>query len=129
MKNEKEKKSGSDEIILVRFELTEAEYKATHKAYEKWDEYVKTRKLPDADPYRNSLEFIREAVGGLNQCGDKVTLHRLTERERDEIVAKHKPPQQPLEYIRMTRKKNGELHVTDAMFPWVWRPSIQLPAQ
>ena len=126
---EKEKKSNKDEIVVVRFELTEAEFKATRKAYERWDEYVKTRKLPDADPYRNGLEFLREAVGGLNQCGDKVKLYRLTQRERDEIVAKHKPPQQPLEYIRMTRKKNDELHVTDAMFPWVWRPSIQLPGQ
>ena len=27
----------------------------------------------------------------------------------------------------MTRKKNDELHVTDATFPWVWRPLIQLP--
>jgi hypothetical protein len=127
--NEKEKKSNKDEIAVMRFELTEAEFKATHKAYEKWDEYVKTRKLPDADPYRNGMEFLREAVEGLNQCGEKAKLYRLTQRERDEIVAKHKSPQQPLEYIRMTRKKNDELHVTDAMFPWVWRPSIQLPAQ
>lgn len=127
--NEKEKKSNKAEIVLMRFELTEAEFKATHKVYEKWDEHVKSRNLPDADPYRNGLEFFREAVGGLNQCGEKVKLYRLTQSERDEIVAKHKPPQQPSEYIRMTRKKNDELHVTDAMFPWVWRPSIQMPAQ
>jgi hypothetical protein len=113
----------------MRFELTEAEFKATHKVYETWDEYVKTHKLPDADPYRNGLEFLREAVGGLNQCGEKTKLYRLSTRERDEILAKHKPPQRPLEYIRMTRKKNDELHVTDAMFPWVWRPSIHIPAQ
>jgi hypothetical protein len=127
--NEKEKKSNKDEIVLMRFELTEAEFKATHKVYETWDEYVKTHKLPEADPYRNGLEFLRESVGGLNQCGEKTKLYRLSTRERDEILAKHKPPQQPLEYIRMTRKKNDELHVTDAMFPWVWRPSIRLPAQ
>lgn len=127
--NEKEKKSNKDEIVIMRFELTEAEFKKTHKTYETWDEYVKTHKLPEADPYRNGVEFLREAVEGLNQCGEKVKLYRLTRRESDEIAAKHKPPQQPLEYIRMTRKKNDELHVTDAMYPWVWRPLIQLPLQ
>ncbi len=127
--NEKEKKIKQDEIVVMRFELTEAEFKKTHKTYETWDEYVKTRKLPEADPHRNAMEFLGEAVEGLIQCGEKVKLYRLTRSERDEIVAKHKPPQQPLEYIRMTRKKNDELHVTDAMFPWVWRPLIQLPVQ
>ncbi len=40
--NEKEKKSSKVEIVVMRFELTEAEFKTTHKVYEKWDEYVKT---------------------------------------------------------------------------------------
>jgi hypothetical protein len=127
--NEKEKKSNDDEIVMMRFELTGVEFETTHKIYEIWDKYVKTSKLPEADPYRNGMEFLKEAVEGLNQCGEKVKLQRLTQRERDEIVSKYKPPQQPLEYIRMTRKKNDELHVTDATFPWVWRPLIQLPGQ
>jgi hypothetical protein len=127
--NEKEKKNNKEEIVIMRFELTQAEYEATHKIYEIWDKYVKSHKLPDADPYRNVLELLREAVEGLNQCGEKVKLYRLSQRERDEIVSKNKPPQQPLEYIRMTRKQNNELHVTDAMFPWGWRPLIQLPGQ
>lgn len=127
--NEKEKKSAKDEIVVMRFELTEAEFEATHKVYETWDEYVKTRKLPEADPYRNAVEFFKEAVEGLNQCGEKVKLQRLTQRERDELAAKYKTPQQPLEYIRVTRKNNNELHVTDAMFPWVWRPTIRPPVR
>jgi hypothetical protein len=126
--NEKEKKVAKDEIVIVRFELTEAEYETTHKAYETWDEYTKTQKLPEADPYLNAMGFLKEAVEGLNQCGEKIKLHKLTQRERDEIVSKYKPPQQPLEYIRSTRKSNDEMHVTDAMFPWVWRPLIQLPS-
>ena len=127
--NEKEKKNKQDEIVVMRFELTEAEFEKTHKTYETWDEHVKERKLPEADPYRNAMGFLKEAVEGLNQCGEKAKLYRLTQRERDELVARHKTPQQPLEYIRMTRKKNDELHVTDAIFPWIWQPMIQLPVQ
>lgn len=125
--NEKEKRANKEEIVVMRFELTEAEFTKTHKIYETWDEYVKTNKLPEADPYRNASKFLKEAVEGLDQCGEKNKLYRLTQQERDEIASKNKPPQQPLEYIRMTRKRNNELHVTDAMFPWVWRPVIQMP--
>ena len=125
--NEKEKKSKKDEIVIMRFELTEAEYESTHKAYETWDEYVKSRKLPETDPHRNAMRFMKETVDGLNQCGEKIKLHKLTQRERDEIDSKYRLPQQPLEYIRMTRKSNDEMHITDAMFPWVWRPMIQTP--
>jgi hypothetical protein len=125
--NEKEKKPNKEEILVVRFEMTEAEFNATRKVYEKWDERVKTKKLPEADPYQNGMEFLREAVEGLNQCGEKIKLYKLSQRERDEIASKYKAPQQPLEYIRMTRKKNDDLHITDAMFPWVWRPLIQMP--
>ena len=125
--NEKEKKSKKDEIVIMRFELTEAEFEKTHKVYETWDEYVKSRKLPETDPHRNAMELLKQTVEGLNQCGEKIKLHKLTQRERDEIVSKYRLPQQPLEYIRMTRKSNDEMHVTDAMFPWVWRPLIQTP--
>ena len=50
--SEKEKKSKKEEIVIMRFELTEAEFETTHKIYQTWDKYVKTHKLPHADPYR-----------------------------------------------------------------------------
>ena len=90
---------------------------------------MKTHKLPDADPYLNSMDFLSEAIESLNPCGEKVKMNRPTRLERDEITAKIKPPQQSLEYVRVMRKKNGELHVSDLVFPWQWRPTIQLPGQ
>jgi len=128
--SEKDKKSGKqEESVIARFELTEAEFERTHKVYQRWKKYVTTHKLPQADPYLNGMEFLSRAAEGLNQCGDKVKMNRPTRRERDEIVAKLSPPQQPFEYIRMTRKKNEELHVTNSMYPWIWRPLIQQPGQ
>lgn len=126
--SEKDKKSTKqEESVIARFELTEAEFERTHEIYQIWAKYVTTQKLPNGDPYLNGMEFLSKAAEGFNQCGDKVKMNRLTQRERDEIAAKLNPPQQPLEYIRITRKKNKELHVTNSMYPWVWRPLIQQP--
>lgn len=126
--SESEKKSKQGESVIARFELSEKEFETTHETYQIWEKYVTTQKLPYNDPYLNGMKFLSSAVEGLNQCGDKVKM-RLTPRERDEIIAKFKPPQQPLEYVRIIRKKNDELHVTNSMYPWVWRPLIQEPGQ
>lgn len=121
------KTSKQEESVLVRFELTEAEFETTHETYRIWENYVTSHKLPYPDPYVNVTEFVASAVEGLNQCGDKGKMNRPTRTERDEIVAKLTPPRQPLEYMRIMRKKNAELHVTNSMYPWVWRPLIQQP--
>jgi len=125
---QKDKKS-KEEIVIVRFELTNAEFETTHGIYQLWDEYAKTHTLPQSDPHANALEFLRRAAEGLNQCGEKVKLQRPTQREREELVSRYTPPLRPMEYIRMLRKKNDELNVSDATFPWFWRPSLQIPVQ
>lgn len=121
------KTSKHEESVLVRFELTEAEFETTHETYRIWEKYVTSHKLPYPDPYVNVTEFLTRAVEGFNQCGDKVKMNRPTRREGDEIVAKLTPHQRPFEYVRIMRKKNEELHVTNSMYPWLWRPLIQEP--
>jgi hypothetical protein len=126
---EEEKKGSKDENVIARFELTRAEFEAMHKIYQAWEKSVKANSLPDADPYLNGMEFLRAAAEGLNQCGEKAKLMRPSQRERDEIAARFAPLQRPLEYIRLIRKNNEELHIKDLAFPWQWRPMIQSPAQ
>ncbi len=127
--SDKEKKDKKDDNVFIRVELTPAEFETTHDIYKAWDKYVKTHSLPNSDPYLNGLEFIRKVAESFNQCGEKARLQGLTQRERDEIVSKNNPPQRPLEYIRIMRKKNDELHVTNKLFPWGWRPVLQLQGQ
>lgn len=122
----KEKKDKKDENIFIRVELTQAEFEITHDIYKVWDKYVQTRSLPNSDPYLNALEFIKRVAGSLNQCGEKAKLQNLTQREQDEMVSRQNLLQRPLEYIRAMRKKNDELHVPNKVFPWGWRPMLQL---
>jgi hypothetical protein len=127
--SEKEKKPGKEETVIVRFELTQAEFETTYKIYQTWDKYVHDRALPYSDPYQNGMEFLKRAAEGLNRCGEKAQLYRPTEREQEEVFSKYDPPRRMLEYIRMLRKKNEELHIDDVEFPWQWRPMIQAPGQ
>jgi hypothetical protein len=127
--SEKDKKDNKDGNLIMRFELTTAEFEKTHAVFETWDKYVTNHTLPEADPYLNGAEFLRLVAEGLNQCGEKVKLYRPTQGERDEIASKYNPSRHPLEYVRVMRKKNDELHVNDAAFPWSWRPAVQSPGQ
>jgi hypothetical protein len=127
--SEKDKKKDKPENVIMRFELTRTEFEKTQETYKKWDEYVRDNKLPHGDAYLNVMEFLAKAADGLNLCGEKVKLYRPTQRERDELLSKHNPLQRPLEYIRIMRKRNDEMHVNDVVFPWRWRPTIELPVQ
>jgi hypothetical protein len=126
---DRDKKIGKDETIIMRFELTGAEFEKSHKTFEVWDKYVKARALPHEDPYLNGMEFIKSAVGNLNPCREKIKLHKPTPTATAEIAAQFAPPRRALEYVRVMRKQNAEMHVTDGDCPWGWRPAVQLPGQ
>lgn len=113
-----------DSDVMMRLELTEAEFERTYKVFKTWAKRVQDKTLLYDDPYLNAMEFIRRAAEALNQCGEKVRLHKLTWSQFDQVVSKHNLPQHPLEYIRVMRVNNEKLHVTDAKFPTGWRPTL-----
>jgi hypothetical protein len=117
------KESSKDSDVMIRLELTEAEFERTRKVFKTWDKRVREKTLLYDDPYLNVMEFLRRTAESLNQCSEKLQLHKLTWLENDQIVTKHNIPQHPLEYIRVMRKKNDQLHVTDERFPKDWRPT------
>lgn len=116
----------TDSKVMMRLELSESEFERTHKILETWEKYVKAKALPNADPYLNAMEFLTRTAQSLNQCEERIKLHKPDTSRPDDAIARHKVSQRPLEYIRLMRKKNDELHVSDATFPWAWRPTIAL---
>lgn len=115
--------SRKDSDVMIRLELSEAEYIRTYKVFKTWDKRVRDKTLLYDDPYLNVMEFLRRTAESLNQCGEKVKLHKMTWSQWDEVVTKHHLPLHPLEYIRIMRRTNDGLHVTDGKFPTDWRPS------
>ncbi|HVG30900.1 MAG TPA: hypothetical protein VM864_14415 [Pyrinomonadaceae bacterium] len=116
------KESDKDSDVMMRLELSEAEFERTHKVFKIWEKRAQDKTLLYDEPYLNAMEFLRRTAESLNQCGERVKLHKLDWLQNDEIVSRHHIPAHPLEYIRDMRKKNDKLHVTDARFPADWRP-------
>lgn len=120
--NEFTNESDKDSDVMMRLELAEAEFERTHKVFETWEKYARDRTLPHRDPYLNGMEFLTSAAESLNQCDEKLKPFKLDGHP----VASLDPQQRPLEYIKIIRKENDRLHVTDGEFPTDWRP-ILLP--
>jgi len=127
--NDRDAKRKKAVSAFMRLELSAAEFETTQQIYQSWSKQAKTQTLPYDDAYLNGFELLRKLAENLNQCGEKVKLLKLTERERDEMIAKHMLPQYTLEYVRALRKQNNELHINDVEFPWQWRPMIQISGQ
>jgi hypothetical protein len=125
-KRKKEEPVSKEETVLIRFELTAREFEKTHNVFEAWDKLVQDRSLPAGGPYVNAFDFIKKAADSIDPCDEKLKLQKLDGSITDQIVAKHNPTQRPLEYVKLMRKKNNELH---KLFPWGWRPILQLPGQ
>jgi hypothetical protein len=113
-----ENESNKDSDVILRIELTEAEFDTSHKVFETWAENARTAKLPHDDPYLNGMEFLKSAAENLNQCDEKLKLETTAGAPTTQ-----NPHQQALEYVVGMRKKNKNLHVTDGMFPADWRPT------
>jgi hypothetical protein len=118
-----ERESGKDTDVMIRLELSEAEYERTQKVYRTWEKRVREKTLLYDDPYLNAMEFLRRTAESLNLCGERVKLHKVTWLENDKLITKFHVSQHPLEYVRDIRLKNDKLHVTDERFPANWRPT------
>jgi hypothetical protein len=120
--HEFEFESKKDYDVMLRLELTDAEYERSYKVFRAWTEFARIGKLPLADPYLNGMEFLKSAAGNLNQCDEKLKLPATG------VMAAQDSRQQALEhileYVKEMKKKNKGLHVTDGMFPLGWRPTL-----
>jgi hypothetical protein len=117
--NEFAAESEKDSDVMMRIELTEAEFERSYKVFEAWAEFARIAKLPHKDHYLNGMEFLKSAAENLNLCDEKLKLQTT-----DGAAAARNPHQQTLEYVRMMKKKNDDLHVTDRNFPTDWRPTL-----
>jgi len=117
--HEFENESDKESDVMLRLELTEAEFERSHKVFATWAEYARTAKLPHDDPYLNGMGFLKNAAENLNQCEEKLKLDTTAG-----AATAQNSHQQMLEYIRVMRKKNKNSHITDGIFPSDWRPTL-----
>ena len=119
--HEFEFESKKDYDVMLRLELTEAEFVRSDKVFRAWTEFARIGKLPHTDPNLNGIEFLKSVAGSLNQCDEKLKLPAT-----GGVTDAQDSHQQAFEYIKEMKKKNKGLHVTDGMFPSGWRPTLFL---
>jgi hypothetical protein len=102
--------SGSTADVMMRIELSEADYRRTHRVLEAWDAVLQGDRLARNDPVLQFNEMLEATLQGVNRCAIKIKL----------------PPAGsalPLERIRTIRTLNDKRHLNDKIFPFDWRPA------
>ncbi|HKQ79360.1 MAG TPA: hypothetical protein VJ810_37040 [Blastocatellia bacterium] len=114
--NEFATESDKKSDLMLRLEMTEAEFERSYKVFKTWEKQAQDRTLPHRDPYLNGMEFLKSAAESLNQCDEKLELQTTD--------AAQNPQQETLEYVRVMKKKNNHLHIPDRDFPTDWKPTV-----
>jgi hypothetical protein len=98
---------------MLRVELSEAEYRRTHRVFVSWDTLVGRDLLAREDPRRQALLLLDATLQNINRCGMKI-------RTVGETPATSTLP--ALDLIRSLGKLNDRAHVPDKAFPFRWQP-------
>lgn len=99
---------------MMRFELSEADYRRTHQVLEAWNAVLSHDVLAKDDAERQTLGLLDAALQSVNRCGLKL---RIAEDGATAAPARH-----PGELVRAIRKINDRRHVPDKLFPFRWKP-------
>lgn len=97
---------------MMRVELSEAEYRRTHRVFVSWDTLVGRDLLAREDPRQQARLLLDATLQNMNRCGMRI-------RTAGEAVTS---TLSPLDLIRSIRKINDRAHLPDKAFPVRWQP-------
>jgi hypothetical protein len=107
--------SGRAEDVMLRIELSEAEYHRTHRVLESWDAVLKHDRLARNDPVAQLIELLDATLQSVNRCVGRLQV-------RSKPVADAAASAAPQQWIRELRRLNDKRHVSDRIFPFGWKP-------
>jgi hypothetical protein len=106
--------SGRAEDVILRIELSEAEYLRTHRVLAAWDGVLRNDQLARNEPLVQLNELLDATVQSVNRCATRLQLPPATE-----VSSAHRAPHP---WIEALRRRNERRHVSDKVFPFSWRP-------
>jgi hypothetical protein len=111
----KESRAASD--VMLRLEITSAQYEGCLDVLRTWDRRVKEGALLYPDVLMDNILVVKQVTERLNQCGEKqIKLYKLDWDYEDKISGANPPPRIPLMFFREMRRLNESLHVGDDKF-------------
>jgi hypothetical protein len=103
--------------VMLRVEITGAQYRSVLAILRTWDRRARENALPYSDVSLDNILFVKQATEALNRCGPMLALHPLDWGLDDDISENNDPLAIPLEYFKKLRRLNESLHVPDSGMP------------
>lgn len=111
----KEPRAASD--VMLRLEITSAQYARGLKILRTWERRVKEGALLYPDVSLDNILLVKEVTESLNRCGEKeIKLYKLDWDYEDKISDNNPPPQVPFLFFKEMKRLNESLHVRDEKF-------------
>jgi hypothetical protein len=110
----KEPRAASD--VMLRLEITSAQYERGLKILQTWERRVKEGALLYPDVSMDNILLVKQVTESLNQCGEKIKLYKLDWGVDDRLSDGNPPPRIPFLFFKEMRRLNESLHVRDEMF-------------
>jgi hypothetical protein len=111
---ESDPKSERRDDVMMRIELSEAEYLRSRQVFEAWNTLLSGNALADADPYAQAVELLQATVQSVNRCSARLRPAEASTQADSQRTA--------LELVRAIRKANDRRHINDKIFPFRWQP-------
>jgi len=104
--------------VMMRLELSEAEYLRTHAVYRARAGAFGGLQPPQETPNEQAVKLIEQTVESLNRCGLRIQPAQAL-AVANGVGADLR---RPLELVRLIRKTNDRRHLPDKAFPFSWKP-------
>lgn len=126
--NEFMKEPRKDSDVMLRLEITEAQYERALKIVRTWARRVREGDLLYPDLFLDNVLLAKQVTESLNQCGDKFKLYKLDWSLSDHISQHNTASRATFVFFKELRRLNESLHVRDEQFH-NQSPSRQRPGQ
>ncbi len=123
------KEPRKDSDVMLRLEITAAQYERGLKIVKTWERRAQNNELLYPDLTMDNILVAKQVTESLNQCGEKFKLYKLDWSMEDHISNSllDSPPLSriPFMYFRELRRLNESLHVPDEKFHEAGHPTQQ----
>jgi hypothetical protein len=111
------KESGNASDVMLRLEISGAQYDRGLQIFRTWERRVREGTLLYPDISMDNILLVKQVTESLNQCTEKIKLYNLDWGVEDKISDNTKPTHIPFLYFQELKRLNQSLHVRDEQFP------------
>jgi hypothetical protein len=110
----KEPHNSSD--VMLRLEMSEAEYERSLHIVRTWERRTREGALLYPNIYLDNIVLVKQVTESLNHCSQKIKLYNLDWGLHDTISEHNIPSLTPFLYFKELRRLNESLHIRDQKF-------------